>query len=52
MDAFMSLVISQVEPIRVKYRPSGPLCHMPVVREIVGAFSSDSTPVRTAANKS
>jgi len=52
LDAFMSLVMSQTERIRVKYRPSGPLCHVPLVREIIGLFSPVCTPVRTAANRS
>jgi hypothetical protein len=52
LDAFLSLVMSQIERIRVKYRPSGPLCHVPVVREIIGTFSSICTPVRTAAGRS
>jgi hypothetical protein len=52
LDAFLSLVMSQIERIRVKYRPSGPLCHVPVVREIIGAFSPICTPVRTATRGS
>lgn len=52
LDGFLSLVMSQLERIRVKYRPSGPLCHVPLVREIIGAFSPVCTPVRTAANGS
>jgi hypothetical protein len=49
LNAFMSLVISQLERIRVKYRPSGFLCHVPLVRDAIGLFSPPCTPVRTAA---
>jgi hypothetical protein len=52
LDAFLSLVMSQIERIRVKYRPSGPLCHVPIVREIIGTFSPICMPVRTAAGRS
>jgi hypothetical protein len=52
LDGFLSLVMSQIERIRVKYRPSGPLCHIPLVREIIGTFSPICTPVRTAAGGS
>ena len=51
LDDFLSLVMSQLERIRVRYRPSGPFCHVPVVREIVGLFSPICTPVRTAVNR-
>jgi hypothetical protein len=50
LDAFMGLVMSQLERIRVKYRPSGPFCHVPLVRELIGIFDSRCTPIRTAAN--
>jgi len=51
LDDFLSLVMSQLERIRVKYRPSGPFCHVPIVREIVGLFSPICTPIRTAAGR-
>jgi hypothetical protein len=36
-----------IEQIRVKYRPNGFLCNVPIVRDIIGAFSRRCTPVRT-----
>ena len=51
LDDFLSLVMSQLERIRVKYRPSGPFCHVPIVREIVGLFSPICTPIRTAVGR-
>jgi hypothetical protein len=48
LDAFMSLAMSQLERIRVKYRPSGFLCHVPLVRDAIGLFSDRCTPIRTA----
>ncbi len=50
LDAFMGLVMSQLERIRVKYRPSGPFCHVPLVRELIGIFDPSCTPIKTAAN--
>lgn len=51
LNAFMSLAMSQLERIRVKYRPSSFYCHLPVVRDAVGIFSEKCTPVGTAAGK-
>jgi hypothetical protein len=51
LDAFLSLVMSQLERIRVKYRPSGPFCHVPLVREAIGLFSNVCTPIRTAQSE-
>jgi hypothetical protein len=48
LDTFMNLVMSELERINVKYRPGGPLCHVPLLREAVGVFSSRCTPLRTA----
>jgi hypothetical protein len=48
LDAFLNLVMSELERIRVKYRPSGPFCHVPLVREAIGLFSKACTPIRTA----
>lgn len=48
LDAFMNLVMSQLDGIQVKYRPRAPLCHVPVLREAIGLFSSKCTPLRTA----
>jgi hypothetical protein len=49
LNTFMSLAMSQLERIRVKYRPSGFLCHVPLVRDAISLFSPKCTPVRTAA---
>ena len=48
LDAFMTLTMAQLERIRVKYRPSGFLCHVPVARDVIGIFSDQCTPIRTA----
>jgi hypothetical protein len=47
-NAFMSLAMSELERIRVKYRPSGFFCHVPLVRDAIGLFSNRCTPIRTA----
>jgi hypothetical protein len=47
-NAFMSLAMSELERIRVKYRPSGFFCHVPLVRDAIGLFSGRCTPIRTA----
>jgi hypothetical protein len=52
LNAFMSLAMSQLERIRVKYRPSGLYCHLPVLRDAIGLFSERCTPVRTATGRS
>jgi hypothetical protein len=51
LNAFMSLGMSQLERIRVKYRPSGFFCHLPLVRDAIGLFSERCTPVRTAVGR-
>jgi hypothetical protein len=50
LDAFMSLAMSQLERIRVKYRPAGFFCHVPLLRDAIGVFSSRCTPIRTAVS--
>ena len=52
LDAFMSLAMSQLERIRVKYRPVGFVCHIPLVRDAIGLFSNRCTPIRTAVSES
>ena len=52
LNAFMSLAMSQLERIRVKYRPSGFYCHVPLLRDVIGIFSEKCTPVRTATGTS
>jgi len=48
LDSFMNLVMSELDRIQVKYRPAGPFCHVPLLREAIGAFSSRCAPLRTA----
>jgi hypothetical protein len=40
--------MSELERIRVKYRPSGFFCHVPLLRDAIGLFSSRCTPIRTS----
>jgi hypothetical protein len=47
----MSLTMSQLERIRVKYRPVGFVCHIPLVRDAIGIFSKRCTPIRTAVSE-
>ena len=51
LNAFMSLAMSQLERIRVKYRPTGFYCHLPVLRDAIGLFSERCTPVGTATGR-
>jgi len=51
LNAFMSLAMSQLERIRVKYRPVGFFCHVPLVRDAIGIFSTRCTPIRTAVSE-
>jgi hypothetical protein len=51
LDAFMTLTMAQLERIRVKYRPSGFLCHVPIARDLIGVFSDQCTPIRTAVTE-
>jgi hypothetical protein len=48
LNAFMSVSMAHLERIRVKYRPSGFFCHVPLVRDAIGLFSNKCTPIRTA----
>jgi hypothetical protein len=52
LNAFMGLAMSQLERIRVKYRPVGFFCHVPLVRDAIGLFSTRCTPVRMASGDS
>ena len=47
VSAFSSLALFQMERIRVKYRPVGFLCSVPLVRNIP---SANCFPIRTASN--
>lgn len=51
LNAFMSLAMSQLERIRVKYRPAGFFCHVPLVRDLIGIVSTRCTPIRAAVDK-
>ncbi len=46
LDGFLSLVMSQLERIRVKYRPSSFYCNLPVINHLI---SNRCTPVRIAS---
>lgn len=50
LNAFMSLVMRRLEDIRVKYRPTGFFCHVPIVREAISVLSTRCLPIRTAEN--
>jgi hypothetical protein len=47
LNAFMSLTMAHLERIQVKYRPSGFVCHVPLLRDAIGLFSSKCTPIET-----
>lgn len=46
LNAFMNLTMAHLDSIRVKYRPSGFFCHVPLVRDAIGLFSNKCTPIR------
>src|SRR6202140_790712 len=46
LNGFMSLAMYDIDKIRVKYRPNGFLCSVPIVR---GALGKKCMPVRTAS---
>jgi hypothetical protein len=48
LDAFLSLVMSQLERIRVKYRPSSFYCNLPLINHLI---SNRCTPVRIAESR-
>lgn len=50
LNAFMSLVMRRLDDIRVRYRPTGFLCHVPIVREAISVLSRRCWPIRTAEN--
>lgn len=51
LNAFMSLAMLQLEKIRVKYRPVGYLCHLPLVRDLIDLFDRSCTPIKTATGQ-
>ena len=48
LQAFMSLAMLRIENIRVRYRPNGFLCHIPILREIVDLTVWNCTPIHKA----
>lgn len=46
LDAFMTLTMAQLDRIRVRYRPTGFVCHVPLVRSAVGYFSDQCLPIQ------
>jgi hypothetical protein len=48
LNAFMNVALNEIEQIRVKYRPNGFVCNLPIVREAIGMFSRKCTPIRTS----
>ncbi len=48
LNTFMNVAMLQIERIRVKYRPRGLYCNVPVVREVISLFSRRCTPVQVA----
>jgi hypothetical protein len=46
LNAFMSVAMYDIDKIRIKYRPNGVMCNLPVVREVIGIVSSRCTPLR------
>ena len=49
LNAFMTLAARRIEVIQVKFRPRAWYCHVPVLREIVDAYSKTCKPLRTAS---
>ncbi|GAC1340829.1 MAG: hypothetical protein NVSMB20_17020 [Bradyrhizobium sp.] len=53
LNAFMTRAMSQLEGIRVKYRPAGFWCHVPGVRDAIDHLDNHRcTPIGTAASES
>jgi len=51
LNAFMIRAMSEIEAIRVKYRPNGFYCHLPGVREVINIFSRVCMPLRIAGTR-
>jgi hypothetical protein len=47
LNAFMSLTMAHLERIQLKYRPSGFVCHVPLLRDAIGLFNNKCTPLGT-----
>lgn len=52
LNAFMTLAASAFGYIHVKFRPRVWCCHVPLLREVVDAYSKRCSPIRTAENAS
>lgn len=51
LQAFMSVSMWRIETIRVKYRPNGFICHVPIARELVDLLpSARCSPIRTSVD--
>jgi hypothetical protein len=48
LNAFLTLAARRIELIEVKFRPNAWYCHVPLVREIIDAYSKSCTPIHTA----
>jgi hypothetical protein len=46
LNAFMGVAMNEIEQIRVKYRPNGFACSVPIAREVI--FSKKCMPIRTS----
>jgi len=51
LDAFMTLTMSRLDLIRVRYRPTGFVCHVPLVRDAIGYFSNKCLPIPPAVKE-
>ena len=50
LNAFMSLAMQRIEEIRVRYRPRGFWCYVPIVSEGISLLSNSCSPIRIAEN--
>ena len=46
LNAFITLAAHRIEMIQVKFRPLPSYCHLPLIREIIDAYSKSCTPIR------
>lgn len=51
LDAFMTPTMAQLDRIRVRYRPTGFFCHVPVVRDAIGYFGNECLPIQPTRNE-
>jgi len=50
LNAFMTLAVNAIEVIRAKFRPRVWYCEVPILRQMIDAYSKKCTPIRTAQN--